>query len=207
MISLFIDTSSYFLTVAIISDNKFLSLKQSIKGDTLSDNIFIYIKGCFDEANVKPNDIDKIFVINGPGSFTGIRVGVTIAKTMAWALKIPVVPLSSLELLATTPISKDIIIPYIDARRGYVYGAIYDSNLEAIFSGKHIYIDNLLKMIPINKTYDFVSYDDLTEHIEPKIDILRLIDRHKDDLPINPHLLNPNYLKNTEAEENLNKHD
>lgn len=207
MISLFIDTSSYFLTVAIIKDNKFLSIKQSIKGDTLSDNIFLYIKGCFDEANIKPSDIDKIFVINGPGSFTGIRVGVTIAKTMAWSLKIPVVPLSSLELLATTFTDKEIIIPYIDARREYVYGAIYDNNLEIIFPEKHIYIDNLLKMIPINKSYDFVSYDSLTEHIEPKIDILRLINKHISDMPINPHLLNPNYLKNTEAEENLNKHD
>ena len=66
-------------------------------------------------------------MVNGPGSFTGIRVGVSIDKVIAWGFNIPIIPVSSLELLATTNQEFKYSIPIIDARRGYVYAGVYDS--------------------------------------------------------------------------------
>lgn len=59
-------------------------------------------------------DLDKIFVTVGPGSFTGTRVGLTIAKTVAWTLKLPVVPISTLELYASTKRNEEYLISFIN---------------------------------------------------------------------------------------------
>ena len=155
------------------------------------------IKEAFREANIKPKDLDKIFAVNGPGSFTGIRVGLTVAKVMAWSLNIPVVPISSLEVIASTP-NDGTNIALIDARRGYVYAGAYDKDLNPIMEDKHI----LLSDIKIDGTY--VSYDNF-EGLKPNIDILKVIKKHEKDKKVNPHTLNPKYLKLTEAEENLLK--
>ncbi len=206
MISFFIDTSSSYITVALIKDKEVLSLINEKNDNTLSERIFTYIKDCFNKARITTDMLDKIFVVNGPGSFTGIRVGVTIAKTMAWALNIPVIPLSSLELIATTNVNTDYIVSYIDARRDYVYAGIYDKNLDSFFNDSYILIRDLLNKIPINKTITWIGYDEIDgiNNIFPSIDIINIINKHMNDKPVNPHSLNPKYLKNTEAEEKLN---
>ena len=99
----------------------------------------------YNKTKVSINDIDNIVVLNGPGSFTGIRVGVTVAKTIAWALKKDIIPLSSLELMATTNTNKKYLIPMIDARRGNVFGAIYDKDLNIILKEQLISREELLK--------------------------------------------------------------
>jgi tRNA threonylcarbamoyl adenosine modification protein YeaZ len=156
--------------------------------------------------NLNLKDINKIFVINGPGSFTGIRVGVTVAKTIAWALKKEIIPLSSLELIATTNTSKKYIVPMIDARRNNAFAGIYDNNLNCIKEDKLISIEEISNL---NNDYEFVSYDNIKLEgiIKPNIDVLKIINKHINDKGINPHNLNPNYLKLTEAEENKLKND
>lgn len=194
---LFIDSATSTLVVAIIIDDEVAYIYNKEAGKDMSSTIMPVIEEAFKQTNLTPQDIDKIFVSTGPGSFTGIRVGLTVAKTMAWALNIPIVPVSSLEVIASTPNTKN-NIALIDARRGYVFAGIYDSDLNVIEEDKHILLDN----IDVDGTY--VSYDDFNS-LKPEIDILKVIKKHEYDAGENPHGVNPKYLKLTEAEENLNK--
>lgn len=198
---LFLDTSTSHMIVSIIDENKIVyNYQENVISDMSSKIIPIIEKG-FNSINFSINDIDKIFVVNGPGSFTGIRVGVTVAKTISWALKKIIVPISSLELLATTKTDKEYLVPMIDARRGNVYAAIYDSKLNNIKKEKLYSIDEFKNL---DLKYELVSYDKLSVEgiIKPNVDLIRIINKHENDIGINPHNLNPNYLKLTEAEEN-----
>jgi len=200
---LLIDTSSSNVVVSIIDDSKVLyEYKKKIDSD-LASRILIIIDECLRKCESDIRSIDKIFVVNGPGSFTGVRIGVTVAKDIAWALDKDVIPLSSLELLATTPTDKKYIVPLIDARRGNVFAGIYDKNLNLIESDSLINFNILSSKI--NDDYELVSYDTFEKSIKPDIDVIKVINKHKDDKKINPHKLNPRYLKLTEAEENLIK--
>ena len=203
MKSLFLDTSNSNAVVSIIKDNTILSYVEFQNSKLLSENIFILIDKCFKESNILPNDIDTIFIVNGPGSFTGVRIGVTIAKTMAWTLNKKVIPVSSLECFAST-IDNGNVVSLIDARRNYVFAGIYDSDLNVIQTDKYIKIDEL-KL----DNYKIVSLDDFDNivTIKPKYNILKIIDKHKDDAGVLPHKLVPNYLKLTEAEEKRIKND
>lgn len=196
MRSLLIDTTSSFITVGIVENNKVLYFFHELLERDIASKIMPIIDEGLKKSNLELNNIDKLFICNGPGSFTGIRVGVTIGKTIAWALKKEIVPISSLELMATTKFSTDYIIPMIDARRGNVFSGVYDKNLNVIKEERIISLDN------INIEGTKVSYDNIESTIEPDIDIIKIINKHKNDLGVNPHNLNPNYLKLTEAEEN-----
>lgn len=190
---LFIDTSNN-LIISILENNKEIYCFNSHEINQTSAQVMPVLDEAFTKTNLNIRDIDKIFVVNGPGSFTGIRVGVTIAKTIGFCLNIPIIPLSELELLATTNTDTDYNVCLIDARRGYVYGAIYDKNLDSYFNEQHILLSDLEKEYPLNHT--IINTTD-------KIDIVKIIKKHENDEPINPHTLKPNYLKKTEAEENL----
>lgn len=202
---LLIDTSTSNVTVSIVEDNKILySFQESITSD-MSSKIVPILDESLKKSNISLNEIDKIMVVNGPGSFTGIRVGVTIGKTIAWALKKDIIPISSLELIATTKSNKKYIVPVIDARRGNVFCGIYDQNLSNIKYDKLMSLKELINNIDEN--YEIVSYDNIENSIKPNIDVLKIVNKHKDDISINPHKINPNYLKLTEAEETRLKND
>lgn len=208
MISLVIDTCNSNLLVALIKDESILSIYNERIYADMSTKIFPAMQEVFKSAGILPNDIDKIFVANGPGSFTGIRIGVTVAKTYAWALNKKIIPFSSLELIATTKIDEDYIVPVINARRDAVYAGIYNEHLDNIFDDIYISIDDLKKELE-GKKYAFISYDefDNLEVYEPRLNVLKIVNKHKFDYGVNPHSLNPNYLKMTEAEMNLKKND
>lgn len=205
---LLIDTTTSNITVSIIENNNILfECKETIISD-MSSKILPIISNGLNSINLELKDIDKIFVSNGPGSFTGIRVCVTVAKTIAWALKKEIVPISSLELMATTNTNKKYLVPMIDARRGNVFAGIYDKNLDVIKEDKLINLNELVENL--NNEYEFISYDNinLNNIVRPNIDVLKIINKHINDIGINPHNINPNYLKLTEAEEKLgNKND
>ena len=103
--------------------------------------------------------------------------------------------------MASTSSDKDFLVPMIDARRGNVFAGIYDKQLNNILQDQLISYEQLLK--EIDNKYEQISYH-LENTLKPNGDILKVINKHLNDLPINPHLLNPNYLKLTEAEEKLN---
>lgn len=206
MKSLFIDTTSSRIVLALLEQTKVIVEINEINDHSLSSRIFPLIDELFKKVEWSTEDIERIYVVNGPGSFTGIRVGVTIAKTFAWAKKLEIIPISELELLATTSTNSDYLIPYIDARRGAVYAGIYGSS-GCLFEDRYIAIEALKQKYPVGSIVA-VSYDDCDmgiETIKPKINIEMIVKKHIEDEPKNPHEVNPMYLKRTEAEENLEK--
>lgn len=194
---LFIDSATTNLVVAIINEGKIAYIYDNNDGHDTSSKMMPVLAEAFENTGLKPQDIDKIFVVTGPGSFTGIRVGLTVAKTMAYALNIPIVPISSLEVMASCSGGTALI----NARRGYVFAGTYDEKLNVIYPDSYVLMSDKL-----DKPY--ISYDEFEFTVEkPKIDVLKVIKKHENDYPVNPHTLKPNYLKMTEAEENFNKHD
>ena len=178
----------------INNDNIIYYFNEKTNGES-SSKVMSIIEDCFKKSNLKIDEIDKIFVVNGPGSFTGIRIGVTIAKIIGYCLNKPIIPISELELLASKEYNVN-KVSLIDARRGYVFGAIYDKDLNVIEEESHILLSDLEQKYP--KEYKIVTEDN------QDIDLLRIIKKHEMDKETNPHELKPNYLKNTEAEEKLN---
>ena len=200
---LYIDTSSDYLYSGIVVDDKLVSsIKKKYEKD-LSKEALPKIIDLFDEANITPKDLDKIIVVNGPGSFTGIRIGITIAKTIAWALNINITPISGLTAMAISSNTNTYKMPLIDARRGYFYGAIYDKDNNKVIEDSHIELKELL-----DKSKD-LDIEVITNHnIEINITkeiydphILKIVKHLETSDGINPHLVNPIYLKKTEAEE------
>ena len=204
---LVIDTSSSYVTVSIINNDTILhEFKRKIDND-IASKIMSIINMELTESNIDIKSINRIFVVNGPGSFTGVRIGVTIAKTIGWSLNIKVNPISSLELMATTKTSKKYIVPLIDARRGNVYAGVYDNDLNVILEDKLVSLSDILRFETLD--YEFVSYDEVKglDTIKPDTDILKIINKHINDEGIIAHELKPQYLKLTEAEENRLKND
>ena len=191
---LFINSATANLVVAIINNGKIAYIYDNNDGNDTSSKMMPVLDEAFKKSELKPKDIDKIFVVTGPGSFTGIRVGLTVAKVMAYSLNIPIIPISSLEVMA----SGNGGTALINARRGYVFAGSYDSNLNSLYHDSYVLMnDHLLK--------PYVSYDSFDfETIKPNIDILKVVKKHENDNDVNPHLIKPNYLKLTEAEEKLN---
>lgn len=206
MISLFLDSSDKKVIVALLSGGKLIDSIIEENDNHLSEKFLPMIERIIAKNQLQIDNIDSIYVINGPGSFTGVRVGVTTAKVMAWGLKKRIIPISELALLATTMTNKKYIVPYIDARRNAVYAGIYDKNLNSVMADAYISIDDLMKKIDHIKDVEFVSYYNTIEHtIEQNIDIEKIVQKHYNDEGINPHQVVPNYLKRTEAEENYDK--
>jgi len=197
MIVLFLDTCTSDLNIGLEKDGIVIHKYQQKHNNEHSKNTLIELNNILINENLKASDIDKIIVSVGPGSYTGIRVGVTIAKTLAWTLKIPIVPISSLKCLAISNDYADYYVPYIDARRGYVYGAIYDSNYNEVIPDQYIDFELLREK------------EEELEGIKLEIDestiinIDKVMNYYRDYPSVNSHELNPIYLKKTEAEENL----
>ena len=201
---LYIDTSSSYLNTALVEDNNLLASINEEFGQSLSEVVVPKIVSMFQENNIEPKDIDKIIVVNGPGSFTGIRIGITIAKVYAWSLNIPITTIDSLGAMAISSNAKKVHIPMINARRGYVYGAIYDEDNRILLKPQHI------KQIDLEKEYqkypnrEIISNDELEINEQIKSytpNFLKIVNFYKDKENINPHAVNPEYLKLTEAEE------
>ncbi len=191
----FIDTSSYNINLAIIKNNLIIDFYCEKNNNRLSQKITTIIKDLFKKNNIKTSQIKQIYATIGPGSFTGTRVGLTIAKTLAWSLNIPLIPISTLELLASGGES-DYTIPLINDRNGYVYGGIYDKKLNTIYKDTYILFSKLKLDLSKYDNIEFVSYDVIGKNIKkPKISFLKVIEKHKNDSYLNVHNIIPNYLK------------
>lgn len=197
---LVIDTSNSFINIYIINKDTILVNESVHTLKDMANTIMPLIRDCFKKTDFEIRDIDKIFVTVGPGSFTGVRVGITVAKTISWGLNIPVYPISTLQYLASINTDKNRIISIIDARRGNVFVGVYDRDLNLLDKEKLISYSDLI----INDDDIIVSYDGIYNSSIIKNDIIKLINYHLNDEDINPHHLIPNYLKKTEAEEKLN---
>lgn len=208
MRKIFIDTASSRIVLGLYENGTLIYEMNEKNDNQLSVRIFPMIDQMFQQVGIQVNDIDEIYVVNGPGSFTGIRIGVTIAKTYAWALHKAIKVISELQWIASTPVETEYIVPMIDARRKSVYAGVYNKNLDNMIEDQYITISELLEKVKtLNGDVTFVSYDHI-EDIEittPAPQLLRVIEKNENKESLNPHTVKPEYLKKTEAEENLER--
>ena len=118
---LFIDTSYSLLSLALVEDDKVIAETSYDSMNEHSKYTMMGIDKIFKESSMEPHEVDKIMVVNGPGSFTGIRIGVTIAKVYAWALNKKVIPISTLKAYALSNSGYDYYISVLDARRDVIF--------------------------------------------------------------------------------------
>lgn len=146
-----IDTSSKICSVAILENEDIIVEINLDNGRTHSENLMPIVSEILLKNNLKLSDIDLISCCVGPGSFTGIRIGVSSVKAMAEVNKIPVASVTSLETLARIDTSHKTKVSLIDARNNQVYCGIFD--LE--YQKKEEYIaDDITKVIEEIKKYD-----------------------------------------------------
>ncbi|HAO6429250.1 TPA: tRNA (adenosine(37)-N6)-threonylcarbamoyltransferase complex dimerization subunit type 1 TsaB [Listeria monocytogenes] len=143
------DTSSDTMTIALFNEGVVLGEYTTNLKKNHSVRLLPAIAALMDECGVKPTDLKKIAVAKGPGSYTGLRIGVTVAKTMAWDAGIPIVGISSLALLAENGLYfPGKVVALMDARRNNVYAGIYQASegkMENIFADGHIALADLLE--------------------------------------------------------------
>lgn len=198
----YIDSTSSFLYAGIIKNNELIAEINKEMGHEMSEKTMLLLEEMFSSVNLEFADIDKIILVNGPGSFTGTRIGVTIAKTFAWTLKKPIISISSLFAMAISSDMKTFKVPLVDARRSHVYAAVYDEDDNIVMAEQYIALDVLKLALEKLGGYKFIG--DFNYATEYKVDILKIVNKVKDNSEINPHAIDANYLKLTEAEEKKN---
>lgn len=156
MIVLGIDSSATAASAAIIADGKLVSEVFSDTGLTHSQTLLPMIEKCMEMANISANDLDLIAVANGPGSFTGVRIGIATVKGIAFTNNIPCAEVSTLEGIAyNVPVFNGIICSVMDARCNQVYAALFknadDCKVNRLTEDMAISIDELGEKI---KNYD-----------------------------------------------------
>lgn len=125
-----IETATTNCSVAIGRDGKLISLKEeNNKQYSHAEKLHLFIAEVVEEAAIELSDLDAVAISKGPGSYTGLRIGVSAAKGLCYALEIPLISIPTLDSMASqVQVSKDeMVIPMLDARRMEVYSAGYDS--------------------------------------------------------------------------------
>lgn len=123
-----IDTSNLVLSVAVVEKARVLGELTTNLNKNHSVRLMDSISYLLEQLEMKPKELSGIAVAKGPGSYTGVRIGVATAKSMAWALGIPVVGISSLQALASNGAGfGGGIVPLFDARRGQVYTGLFQT--------------------------------------------------------------------------------
>ena len=206
------DTSSKALTLAILEDETLLAqMTLNIKKNH-SITLMPAIDFLMNSLDMKPTDLDRIAVAQGPGSYTGLRMAVATAKTLAHTLKIELIGVSSLLALVPEQV-EGLVIPVMDARRNNVYAGFYQSD-QAVRPEAHLPLAEVLEIAgAANQSVTFVgetaAFAEQIEEalpqaaIQPTLPDAGAIGRLGLDLPAQSiHDFVPNYLKRVEAEEN-----
>ena len=136
---------------AVCRGGEVVRSKLSDNGLTHSETIMPLIDGLFDDE-IKLCDMDAVCADVGPGSFTGVRIGVCIANAMAYALKLPVIEVSSLRALADAIDTERPVCALIDARNGNGYAALYENGKE-IIAPKAVVVSELIAELPPNTVF------------------------------------------------------
>jgi len=152
--TLAVDTSTMMATCAVLDEDYLLgefSLNQDMSH---SENLIPMIKEVLDNLKLKPKDIDLYGVAIGPGSFTGLRIGVATVKSFAHVFDKPIIGVSTLEALAYNLPYNGIVVPMIDARRNRVYTGIYKWNQDKIINIMRPTIMEIEDLLDILKTHE-----------------------------------------------------
>ncbi|MCM2303027.1 MAG: tRNA (adenosine(37)-N6)-threonylcarbamoyltransferase complex dimerization subunit type 1 TsaB [Flavobacteriaceae bacterium] len=129
-----IETASKNCSVSISKNGNIIALKEFNEGGyTHAENLHPFIEAVLKASNLKINNIDAVAVSKGPGSYTGLRIGVSAAKGICFAIDKPLISVDTLKVLASQlNIENGLIIPMLDARRLEVYSSIFDKHHQEI---------------------------------------------------------------------------
>lgn len=202
MISLFIDTSLVSVSISVVKDNKILSLIQKDIPNMHSIYATSFVKKALDEAHVNAFDIDNIYVVNGPGSFTGLRIGVTIAKTYGYLINKYITPVSSLKAMALSTNYSGLVMSIIPANKTNYYVAIFDEKCNIVKDEEFVSKTKLISLLSEYNPYIIGESNSTIEDYKinkVNLDILKIINYYQDKEKINYHKLLPNYLKQPQA--------
>jgi tRNA threonylcarbamoyladenosine biosynthesis protein TsaB len=127
-----IETATKNCSVALAKEGKTILCKEiAEEGYSHAERLHVFIEEIVSEAGVKLQDLVAVAVSQGPGSYTGLRIGVSAAKGLCYALGIPLIAVDTLQTLASkAKITEGLIVPMIDARRMEVYSAVFSATLE-----------------------------------------------------------------------------
>lgn len=127
-----IETATKNCSVALAKEGEIILCKEvSEEGYSHAERLHVFIEECVQEAGISFQDLVAIAVSQGPGSYTGLRIGVSAAKGLCFALEIPLIAVDTLQSLASqAKISNGLIVPMLDARRMEVYSAVFNSKFE-----------------------------------------------------------------------------
>ena len=172
MISLFLDTSTKYLCIGIAKDHKVIYKFQQEAIKKQSELTIPFLQKALSEVNITLNDIDEVNVTIGPGSFTGIRIGMCIAKVLASMKNIPLKAISSLNAYAS--LGRKIVI--LDAKAKRVYLGIYNNN-EKVIDECVVEIEAFKEMIKDYPDYDIVLDSYLIGLESESIDVIENMNR------------------------------
>ena len=206
------DTSNQALSLAILEDEHLLAQTTLNIKKNHSITLMPAIDFLMNSLDMKPTDLDRIAVAQGPGSYTGLRIAVATAKTLAHTLKIELVGVSSLLALVPEQV-EGLVIPIMDARRNNVYAGFYQSG-QAVRPEAHLPLAEVLEIAdaadqPVTFVGETATFAEQIKDALPQATIqstlpdATTIGRLGLDLPAQSiHDFVPNYLKRVEAEEN-----
>jgi tRNA threonylcarbamoyladenosine biosynthesis protein TsaB len=127
-----IETATKNCSVALAKDGKTVLCKEiAEEGYSHAERLHVFIEEIISEAGIQLKDLAAVAVSQGPGSYTGLRIGVSAAKGLCYALNVPLIAIDTLQALASkAKIAEGLIVPMIDARRMEVYSAVFSAGLE-----------------------------------------------------------------------------
>ncbi|OEH85228.1 tRNA (adenosine(37)-N6)-threonylcarbamoyltransferase complex dimerization subunit type 1 TsaB [Desulfuribacillus stibiiarsenatis] len=154
-----IDTSTQTLSVALGTEESIIAeYTTNVSGDH-SSRLMPAIEHMMKVAKITPKDLKGIIVAKGPGSYTGLRIGVSTAKSFAWSLNLPLIGVSSLSVIAhSCKGHTGVIVPVIDARRGQVFTGVYKSHCSDDGSITHLPHNDLWKAIEGDRLTMFTDW-------------------------------------------------
>jgi len=188
MKTLFISTYNDLLTIALLENNKLISIKEKKSERSHSQILIPTIEEILKDNQLKSQDLDEIIAINGPGSFTGVRLGITVAKTLAYTLNIPIKLIDTITALAISDKSLDRKLVKINDLKGVYYG-VYENNQ---LNGELKYLNNEEYKL-------FLAKNNLLITDKQKLDIEAIADYLTNKPNINPHEVKPIYIKQIEV--------
>lgn len=191
MYSLILDSSTKILYICLMNNNDIIFEKYLEGKNDHAKNIVSSVDDALKAANIASSQLDEIICGVGPGSYTGVRMAVTVCKMLAVFMKKPLYKISTLKLMSSG--SSGITLATIDARRGNAFAQIIDIN-----NNKVILYEALYSYLEL----DSYNIDSKVKEDSFKVNPVYVLNNK--ELVNEPHLLVPNYLRDTEAERNLN---
>ncbi len=151
-----IETSTTNCSVSLFNDLELIDcIEENTQDYSHSKSLHVFIDSVLKNSELKPKDLSAISVSKGPGSYTGLRIGVASAKGLCFALDIPLISIETLKILSENISNKGIVIPCLDARRMEVYSAVFNNKNERIRNTRAEILneDSFNKYLSIDEVY------------------------------------------------------